>query len=111
MIAIDPEAAFEILDARDFYEARREGLGRAFLASANDTLDAIEAAPISFPKHPFATAEGTKRALFSRPWPYAFAFMIVTTGPLVLACEHLRRAPFYWARRFRRPPDDSGTSV
>jgi hypothetical protein len=27
MIGIDPEAALEILDARDLYEARRVGLG------------------------------------------------------------------------------------
>jgi hypothetical protein len=102
MIGIDPEAAFEILDARDFYEARREGLGRAFLASANDTLDAIEAAPVSFPGHPFAATPGAKRALFPRPWPHAFAFMVLPTGPFVLACEHLHRAPLYWARRLAR---------
>jgi hypothetical protein len=40
MIGIDPEAALEILDARDYYEARRAGLGLAFVTSANDTLDA-----------------------------------------------------------------------
>jgi hypothetical protein len=99
MIGIAPEAALEILDARDYYAARRPGLGLAFVASANGTLDAIDAAPTSFPVHPFARTHGTMRALFPRPWPYAFAFIILATGPFVLACEHLRRAPFYWAHR------------
>jgi len=30
MIEIDPEAVLEILEARDYYEARRHGLGLAF---------------------------------------------------------------------------------
>jgi hypothetical protein len=54
MIGIDPEAALEILDARDFYDARRAGLGPEFVTAANDTLDAIDAAPagsvIVFPR-------------------------------------------------------------
>jgi hypothetical protein len=103
MIGIDPEAALEILDARDFYDARRAGLGPAFVTAANDTLDAIDAAPAGFPAHPFAGTPGVKRALFPRRWPYAFAFIILATGPFVLACEHLRRAPFYWAQRLRQP--------
>ncbi len=101
MIGIDPEAALEILDARDFYEARREGLGPAFVDTSNAVLDAIEAAPASFPEHPFARTIGTRRALFPRPWPYAFAFIVLEEGPFVLACEHLRRAPLYWAQRLR----------
>lgn len=101
MIKVDPEAALEILDARDFYEARRAGLGQVFVNSANGTLDAIEAGPSRFPAHPFARTPSAKRALFPRPWPYAFAFIVLPTGPFVLACEHLRRAPCYWGQRLR----------
>jgi hypothetical protein len=110
MIGIDAEAALEILDARDFYEARRTGLGPVFQDAADAMLDAIEATPARFPEHPFAKTVGTRRALFPRPWPYAFAFIVLETGPFVLACEHLRRAPLYWAHRLRRPPG-SGSST
>ncbi|MGA3124990.1 MAG: hypothetical protein ABSF69_29985 [Polyangiaceae bacterium] len=103
MIGLDSEAALEILDARDFYEARRVGLGLAFVIAANDTLDAIETAPAGFPAHPFAGTPGVKRGLFPPRWPYAFAFMILATGPFVLACEHLRRVPLYWEQRLRQP--------
>jgi hypothetical protein len=107
MIGIDPEAALEILSARDFYDSRRVGLGRAFVAASYEMLDVIESAPTSFPVHPFAT-RGARRALFPRPWPYAFAFIMPETGPFVLACEHLRRAPVYWAHRFGRSPGSRG---
>jgi hypothetical protein len=42
MIQIDPEAALEILDARDYYEEERPGLGRSFCSAADGMLDRIE---------------------------------------------------------------------
>lgn len=103
MIEVDPEAALELLDARNFYEQRRSGLGVIFELAAQRTLDAIEATPESYPSHPFAKTPGVRRALFLRPprFPFAFAYVLrATTGnPYVLAAEHLRREPTYWAGR------------
>jgi hypothetical protein len=102
MIEVDPEAAVELLDARDFYEQRRPGLGAVFELAAQTTLDAIESAPQTFPKHPFATTAGVRRARFiGKPsFPYALAFMMHPAGhAYVLAAEHLRRAPVYWLQR------------
>jgi toxin ParE1/3/4 len=101
MIQIDPEAGLEILDARDYYEAERPGLGRNFLLAADGLLDVIERDWMAFPVHPFARTPDVRRAHFPRPWPYAFAFLVRAQEPLVLACEHLRRMPMYWAARLR----------
>lgn len=101
MIQIDPEAALEILDARDYYEEERPGLGRSFCSAADGMLNRIERERMAFPRHPFARTPHTRRALFPRPWPYAFVFLVLAEGPLVLACEHLRRMPMYWAARLR----------
>jgi len=76
MIQIDPEAALEILDARDYYEAERPGLGRNFLLAADGLLDVIERDWMAFPLHPFARIPDVRRAHFPRPWPYAFAFLV-----------------------------------
>jgi hypothetical protein len=107
MIVVDPEAALELLEARDYYEGQRPTLGGVFTLVAQRTLDGIEANPDRFPVHAFATTAGVRRALFLRPprFPYAFAYMIHPNGyPYVLAVEHLRREPMYWATRLRRFP-------
>lgn len=107
MIEVDPEAALELLDARDYYERARPGLGAVFELAAQRTLDAIEAAPKRYPEHPFAATLGVRRALFIRPpsFPFAFAYIAGPHGhPYVLAAEHLRRAPMYWATRLQTSP-------
>ena len=104
MIEVDPEAALELLDARDYYERARPGLGTLFELVAQRTLDAIESAPERFPAHPFATTPRVRRALFLQPprFPYAFAYLLRSgRAPYVLAAEHLRRAPVYWSARLQ----------
>jgi hypothetical protein len=104
VIEVDPEAALELLDARDHYERARPRLGAIFELVAQRTLDAIENAPERFPAHPFATTPGVRRALFLRPpmFPYALSYLVRSErGPYVLAAEHLRRAPMYWSARLR----------
>jgi hypothetical protein len=104
VIEIDPEAALELLDARDYYERARPGLGAVFELVAQRTLDAIESSPEQFPAHPFATTPGVHRAIFLRPprFPFALSYLVrAERGPYVLAAEHLRRAPMYWSARLR----------
>jgi hypothetical protein len=104
MIEVDPEAALELLDARDYYEGRRPGLGAVFELAAQRTLDAVETRPAKYPAHPFAATPNVRRALFIRPprFPFAFAYVMHPEGhPYVLAAEHLRRAPMHWETRAR----------
>lgn len=104
MIEVDPEAVLELLEARDFYERARTGLGALFELAAQRTLDAIEDAPERYPEHRFAATLGVRRALFLRPpkFPYAISYLLRPgAAPYVLAAEHLRRAPMYWADRLR----------
>src|SRR5262245_29136376 len=67
MIEVDPEAVLELLDARDYYERARTGLGAVFELAAQRTLDAIEASPERFPALRLATTRGVRRALLLRP--------------------------------------------
>jgi hypothetical protein len=112
MIEVDPEAVLELLDARDYYEQRRLGFGAIFELVAQRTIDAIVAAPGRYPPHPFATTPGVRRALFLRPprFPFAFAYLLrgATGHPYVLAAEHLRKEPAYWAGRLEGRPTKGG---
>ncbi|SRR6266545_2211342 len=104
MIVIGPDAALELLAARDYYEQERPGLGEIFRTAADRTLNAIEEGPHTYPLHPFAKTPGVRRILFLPPptFPYAFAYMVrPNSDPYVLATEQLQRAPLYWAARLR----------
>jgi len=97
MIEVDPEAVLELLDARDYYERERAGLGAVFELAAQKTLDAIEAAPARYPPHRFAATPGVRRAIFLPPprFPYALAYLVRPgRAPYVLAA-------MYWEQRLR----------
>lgn len=102
MIALHPLAALDLLAAREFYARHRPGLGALFELAAERTMDAVEARPLSFAPHPFATKRDVRRALFLPPprFPYAVAYALAPDGAVqVLAFEHLRRRPSFWASR------------
>ena len=66
MIWLDPEAALELLEARDYYDRQRPGLGTIFQNAYQRTLDAVEANAERFPQHRFSdNTQDPPRALFS----------------------------------------------
>ncbi len=59
VIEVDPEAALDLLEARDFYENARPGRGAIFELVAQRTLDAVEGAPERFPIEEEKVRRGT----------------------------------------------------
>ena len=49
-LVLRPQAEAEVLDARDWYEDQRPGLGDAFVMEVDRTLSAIVQAPIAYPQ-------------------------------------------------------------
>jgi len=45
-----PEAEAELLDARDWYEAERVGLGAVFAAAVETTVTAVQQNPLAYPR-------------------------------------------------------------
>ena len=83
---------------------RAPASARSLELAAQRTLDAIEDAPERYPAHRFAVMPGVRRALLLRPpkFPYAISYLLrPDKAPYILAVEHLRRAPMYWAERLR----------
>jgi toxin ParE1/3/4 len=98
-IRVEPEAKRELAAAIAWYEQRREGLGREFLAELDALLAAVAHAPARFPLYPGVTPElGVRRGL-PRRFPYAVAFMDLGSVIRVIAVAHERRRPGYWMRR------------
>jgi len=89
-----PQAESEILEARSWYEERRQGLGGAFATAVDLTVAGILDHPLAY-----ARVYGeTRRAIVQR-FPYAIYFRILPDEVVVLAVTHGRRHPRRWQTR------------
>ncbi len=83
------EAAADVVGAREWYEAQREGLGKAFADALEHVLSAITAMPESFP-----VVRGDVRRALLRRFPYALYYRLRDSETAeVIACLHTRRSP------------------
>jgi hypothetical protein len=85
-------ARVELLEAIDFYNSRRSGLG-------SDFLDEVEAVLVLVCENPlqFALAEDDIRIARTKRFPYGLVFAI-EKEVIILAVMHLHRRPGYWKR-------------
>ena len=86
----------ELLEAIDWYETRRPGLGVEFLGVVDLALREIGRTPGRYP----AWSENRRyRRLVIDRFPYLVFFHVPGHGPEVVAIAHARRSPGYWLRR------------
>ena len=90
-------AGRDLSSAYGWYEAQRAGLGEAFLAAVNASLDAIA----QFPEMFAATHGDVRRAIVAR-FPYAVFYRVEPQQIVVLAVLHTARDPGLWPRPRRR---------
>ena len=90
---IRPEAETDLVNARDWYERQRQGLGAAFLLCVEEVLERIGRTPGLYS----AVYHDVRRAL-TRRFPYA-VYYIAGTEVIVLGILHTRRDPREWQSR------------
>ena len=93
-LVLRPQAEAELLDARDWYEDQRRGLGRAFASEVDRALGGILQAPLAYPR-----VQGEIRRALVRRFPYAIYFRAMPDEIIVLAVIHGRRHPRRWQSR------------
>jgi plasmid stabilization system protein ParE len=94
-----PEAAAELLHARDWYASRETGLGDEFAAAVDATVNRVVAHPRAFRALP--RVPGVRRAQLRR-FPFVLLFRVLASETIeVIAVAHMRRRPGYWQRRLR----------
>ena len=89
-----PQAGAELLDARDWYENQRSGLGGAFATEVDRALVGILQAPLDYPR-----VQGEIRRALVRRFPYAIYFRAIPDEIVALAVIHGRRHPRRWQSR------------
>jgi plasmid stabilization system protein ParE len=89
-----PEAAEELADAYEWYEARVMGLGEEFLRAVEACLASIQRGPQLYP----VIHKDIRRALL-RKFPHAVYYIFNEKEIVILACFHARRDPKVWKKR------------
>ena len=93
-LLIRMEAETDITEAFDWYEQRREGLGKAFVVELSSSFDAIRRGSHCFPAIP----RQIRRAPMRR-FPYGVFFIEQMDTIVVLAVMHKARDPRRWVAR------------
>ena len=84
------------MQAKQWYDAQRSGLGNEFEAEVERVVVAMAQSPLLFPR----ISGDTRRALVRR-FPYGLFFHCLPGEVVVLSCFHLRRRPRRWRGRPR----------
>jgi plasmid stabilization system protein ParE len=85
-VSIRPAGASDLVEARDWYERQRSGLGGEFLASVADVFTRLEDTPEQFPFY----HRQFRRAL-TRRFPYKVFFRIEAHAVIVFRILHVSR--------------------
>ena len=88
------EAAADLVEAVEWYDARRGGLGGDFLGAVRAVFTAVEESPERFP-----IVRGDIRRAPLRRFPYAIFYFLEEDRTVVIACMHFRRNPHRWQSR------------
>ena len=93
-LVLRPQAEAELLEARDWYEARRPGLGGVFCAEIDIAIEAIAERPLAYP-----CVHGEIRRTILLRFPYAVFYRVLQDEIVVLGVVHGRRHPRSWQSR------------
>jgi plasmid stabilization system protein ParE len=113
-VLFESEAAAELADAAHWYDDQHPGLGSAFLAAVEATVDEIDRWPDASPLVAGTPVDLLVRHAIVRRFPYRVAYLVVGDAIRVLAIAHTRRKPRYWIHRTGPASDSSaepGTSA
>lgn len=95
-----PEAADELVDAVEWYETRRTGLGAEFFGVVDAGMARVCSAPELAPAWPNLPRY---RRLVLQRFPYLLVYEVRAEEVEFVAVAHTSRRPGYWADRTRAP--------
>ena len=93
-IVIRPAAAADIDEAFEWYENRREGLGREFLEAVDAGIASVNSNPVMY-----QVVHREIRRVLIHQFPFGIFYRIYGDVIVVIACMHGRRDPTRWSTR------------
>jgi len=98
-VLVEHDAEEELCAAIAWYEGQRPGLGVAFLAEVQRTIDTIENFPAVGAQVPRIRTRYETRRIPLRGFPYVVVYRERTEVSQVIAFAHTSRKPGYWRSR------------
>jgi len=95
-VSFHPSAVEEARAAYEYYSARSERAGIAFLGELDRAIIGVSESPRRWRSH----SHGTRRYLMRR-FPFLVIYHEVGSALEVVAIAHARRRPAYWRDRVR----------
>lgn len=93
-IVFRPEARFEALEAKAWYDDRAVGLGLEFARALEAAVQSIARMPAAYP-----LIEGECRRALMRRFPYSLIYRSSDRDLVIVAVFHHRREPSSWLGR------------
>jgi len=91
---LHPLAIEEMIEAKNFYNSKVNGLGSLLFAEIDRAIGLIEETPVSWP-----TISKDLQRFILKKFPFAVIYRIKEDSIQVLAFMHQHREPFYWKKR------------
>lgn len=102
-VRTDPRASIEFEEAALWYEERRRGLGREFIAEVRSVIDQLAQFPSAGSPVERADSSLDIRRVQVRRFPYQVVYIMAGDDVVVIAVAHERRRSGYWADRAEHP--------
>jgi len=96
-IFLHPLALDEIIESKNFYDSKVEGLGTQLLDEINRSFNLIEDEPASW----FSYDKNLCRFILKR-FPFSVIYRIREERIEVIAFMHHHRKPLYWKKRLNK---------
>ena len=93
-LIIRPEAREDLLDAFQWYQSQRQGLGFDFKLCADEAITKISRSPLIYKK----VLQDVRRINLKR-FPFGLYYLVNSNTIIVLAVLHARRDPDKWKTR------------
>lgn len=91
-----PPAEIELLEAVDYYERQRSGMGRRLLATVERITEKIAKLPVLGRR-----VTGGYRRFAASDFPFVLVYQERDTECLIVALTHTSRRPGYWRDRMK----------
>lgn len=93
-VQFHPEADQELIEAREWYDARSEVAAQAFSLEVDHAIGRILEAPLRYP----IGRRGERRFVLDR-FPYTILYRVRESHVFITAVAHQSRRPGYWHHR------------
>ena len=98
VIVLD-DAEDELLEAQQWYETQRPGLGREFRSAIDEGMERLFKTPLAASPVPAVPASIGARRILVKRFPYSITFIEHDDDLWVVAFAHHHRRPGYWLQR------------